>query len=84
MKDDRRKFEEFAELAARRREQVYSIPIPAARIADLEFVATARGEALRSLLRKWVLERLDHEARTGKGRYGMDQSTRILVESPHR
>ena len=84
MKDDRRKFEEFAELAARRKEQVYSIPIPAARIADLEFVATARGEALRSMLRQWVLERLDHEARTTKGRHGVDHSPRILVASPHR
>ena len=84
MKDDRRKFEEFAELAARMREQVYSIPIPAARIADLEFVATARGEALRSMLRQWVLERLDDEARTTKGGYRADQSIRTLVESPHR
>jgi hypothetical protein len=41
MKDDRKKFEEFAEL---------------------EYVATARGEAPRSMLRHWVLERLDDEA----------------------
>jgi hypothetical protein len=79
MKDDRKKFEEFAELAGRRKEhlvhgrgegskpegqvgQVYSIPIPVSRITDLEEVATARGEALRSMLRHWVLERLDVEA----------------------
>ena len=101
MKDDRTKFEEFAELAARRKEhllhrigqppmpegqegQVYSIPIPVARIADLESVATARGEALRSLLRQWVLERLDDEARTTKVSYRADHSLRSLVESRHR
>jgi hypothetical protein len=87
MKDDRKKFEEFAELAGHGKEhllhrhgqrskpegqagQVYSIPIPVARIAELEEVATARGEALRSMLRHWVLERLDDEAprgRTGVG-----------------
>lgn len=86
MKEERTKFEEFAELAARRKEhllhrigqppkpegqegQVYPIPIPAARIADLESVATARGEALGSMLRQWVLERLDDEARPTKGRF---------------
>ena len=42
--------------------RVYSVPIPAARVAELESVATARGEAPRSLLRQWVLERLDDEA----------------------
>ena len=84
MRDERTKFEEFAELAARRKEQVYSIPIPSARIADLESVATARGEALGSMLRQWVLERLDDEARSTKGRHGVDPSNRILVESPHR
>ena len=85
MKDDRKKFEEFAELAGRRKEhlphrlghrsklegqagQVYSIPIPVARIAELEYVATARGEAPRNMLRHWVLERLDDEAPT-KSRY---------------
>ncbi len=76
MKDDRRKFEEFAELAGHSKEhllhrlgqqakpegQVYSIPIPVGRIAELEYVATARGEAPRSMLRHWVLERLDDEA----------------------
>ena len=76
MKDDRRKFEEFAELAGHSKEhllhrlgqqakpegQVYSIPIPVGRIAKLEYVATARGEAPRSMLRHWVLERLDDEA----------------------
>ena len=79
MKDDRKKFEEFAELAGRRKEhlvhgrgegsksegqvgQVYPIPIPVSRITDLEEVATARGEAPRSMLRHWVLERLDVEA----------------------
>jgi len=85
MKDDRRKFEEFAELAGQGKEhllhrhgqrskpegqvaQVYSIPIPVGRIAELEEVATARGEAPRSMLRHWVLERLDDEApRRGLG-----------------
>jgi len=76
MKDDRRKFEEFAELAGHSKEhllhrlgqqakpegQVYSIPIPVGPIAELEYVATARGEAPRSMLRHWVLERLDDEA----------------------
>jgi len=76
MKDDRRKFEEFAELAGHSKEhllhrlgqqakpegQVYSIPIPVGRITELEYVATARGEAPRSMLRHWVLERLDDEA----------------------
>ena len=62
MKDDRKKFEEFAELAQRGREhllhrlgqrskpegqvgQVYSIPIPVARVAELGYAARARGEA---------------------------------------
>jgi hypothetical protein len=101
MKDDRKKFEEFAELARRSQEhsfhrpsqrsrpeghvgQLYSIPIPVTRIAELEYVATARGEAPRSLLRHWVLERLDDEALTKKGRSRAGQSLRSLVESPHR
>jgi hypothetical protein len=101
MKDDRTKFEEFAELAGHSKEhlfhrlgqpskpegqvgQVYSIPIPVARIAELEYVATARGEAPRSMLRHWVLERLDDEAPTKKGRYRAGQSLRSLVEFPHR
>jgi len=101
MKDDRRKFQEFAELAGRRKEhplhrlgqppqpegqvgQVYSIPMPVARIAELEYVAAARGEAPRSLLRQWVLERLDDEARTRKGGYRNDRSPGMLVKSPHR
>src|SRR5712691_9865837 len=88
MKDDRKKFEEFAELAGRRKEhllhrlgqpprsagqvgQVYSIPIPVARIAELEYVATARGEATRSMLRHWVLERLDDEAPRRRGGIGL-------------
>ena len=62
MKDDRKKFEEFAELARRSQEhsfhrpgqrsrpeghvgQVYSIPIPVARVAELGYAARARGEA---------------------------------------
>ena len=62
MKDDRKKFQEFAELAGRRKEhllhrhgqrskpegqvgQVYSIPIPVARVAELGYAARARGEA---------------------------------------
>jgi hypothetical protein len=81
MKDDRKKFEEFAELAGRRKGDllhplgqppkpegraghIYPIPIPVARIADLESVAAARGDAPRRMLRQWVLERLDVEART--------------------
>ncbi len=101
MKDDRKKFEEFAELAGHSKEhllhhlgqrskpegqvgQVYSIPIPVARIAELEYVATARGEAPRSMLRHWVLERLDDEAPTKRGRSRAGESVRSLVESPHR
>ena len=85
MKDDRRKFEEFAELAGHSKEhllhrlgqqakpegQVSSIPIPVARIAELEYVATARGEATRSMLRHWVLERLDDEAPRRRGGIGL-------------
>jgi hypothetical protein len=101
MKDDRKKFEEFAELAGRRKEhqlhrlgqrsklegqvgQVYSIPIPVVRIAELEYVATARGEAPRSMLRHWVLERLDDEAPRRRVGIGRSQSLRSLVESPYR
>lgn len=46
--------------------QVYSIRIPVAQIAELEEVATARGEAPRTMLREWVLERLEDEARKTK------------------
>ena len=51
--------------------QVYSIRIPVAQIAELEEVAAARGEAPRTMLREWVLERLVDEARkTKRGRAG--------------
>lgn len=80
MRDNRKKFEEFAQLAGARREEaphhasqpskrddqeeeVYPIPIPVARVAALESMAMARGEAVRTMLRQWVLERLDDEAR---------------------
>lgn len=42
--------------------QVYSLRIPAERLAQLRHVADARGEAPTALLRRWVLERLDQEA----------------------
>lgn len=49
--------------------QVYSIRIPVAQIAELEEVAAARGEPPRTMLREWVLERLEDEARkTKRGR----------------
>jgi hypothetical protein len=49
--------------------QVYSIRIPVARIAELEKVAAARGEAPRTMLREWVLERLeDEEGKTKRRR----------------
>ncbi|MFA5890601.1 MAG: hypothetical protein WDA27_06585 [Actinomycetota bacterium] len=41
--------------------QVYSIRIPVARIAELEEVAAARGEPPRTMLREWVLDRLECE-----------------------
>lgn len=46
--------------------QVYSIRIPVARIIELEEVAAARGEPPRTMLREWVLERLEDEARRTK------------------
>jgi hypothetical protein len=48
--------------------QIYSIRIPVARILELERMAAARGEAPRTMLRKWVIERLDREARSGRPR----------------
>lgn len=48
--------------------QVYSIRIPVAQIAELEGVAAARGEPPRTMLREWVLERLEDEARKFKPR----------------
>lgn len=50
--------------------QVYSIRIPVAQIAELEAVAAARGEPPRTMLREWVLERLENEARKTKRRTG--------------
>lgn len=51
--------------------QVYSIRIPVAQIAELEAVAAERGEPPRTMLREWVLERLDDEAhKTKRGRAG--------------
>ena len=53
--------------------QVYSIRIPVSQITELEEVAAARGEAPRTMIREWVLERLKAEAlvskrsRAGKG-----------------
>jgi hypothetical protein len=46
--------------------QVYSIRIPVARIAELEEVAATRGEPPRTMLREWVLERLEDETRRAK------------------
>lgn len=85
MKDDRRKFEEFAELAARGKEHLlhhlgqspkparglpYSIPIPVARSSDLGSAAAARAEALSSIFRQWLLEHRADEARPETGNNG--------------
>ncbi|MGH2727071.1 MAG: hypothetical protein ACRDKS_08855 [Actinomycetota bacterium] len=47
--------------------QVYSIRIPVSQIAQLEEVAAERGEAPRTMIREWVLERLKTEAHASKG-----------------
>ncbi len=43
--------------------QVYSIRIPVSQIAELEQIAAERGEAPRTMIREWVLERLKSESR---------------------
>lgn len=42
--------------------QVYSVRIPVSRIEELRRVASGKGLAPSTLLREWVLERLDLEA----------------------
>jgi hypothetical protein len=46
--------------------QVYSIRIPVSQIAELEQVAAERGEAPRTMIREWVLQRLESEAQASK------------------
>lgn len=48
--------------------QVYSIRIPAARIAELEELAAREHQAPRTMLREWVLRRLEDETRTTSAR----------------
>lgn len=46
--------------------QVYSIRIPVSQIAELEQVAAERGEAPRTMIREWVLQRLEAEAQASR------------------
>ena len=48
--------------------QVYSIRIPVSQISELEQVAAERGEAPRTMIREWVLERLKSESQRPKSR----------------
>jgi hypothetical protein len=62
--------------------QVYSIRIPVARIAELEEVAAARGEPPRTMLREWVLERLEKEAHAPKRGRSVVSAKRRSKPSP--
>ncbi len=71
--------------------QVYSIRIPVAQIAELEAVAAERGEPPRSMLRGWVLERLNKEASktkrgggAGRGRRKTKQLSKSAVSAAPR
>lgn len=46
---------------AKESSQVYAIRIPVSRLREIRLLAEARGEQPTSLLREWVLERLDTE-----------------------
>lgn len=61
--------------------QVYSIRIPVDKISELEAIAAARGQAPRSMLREWVLDRLSDEGqRTGRRRKPPKAATDIEAE----
>lgn len=45
--------------------QVYSIRIPVSRLGRIRALATKYGIAPTAMLRKWILERLDAEERSG-------------------
>jgi len=44
---------------------VYSIRIPVERLEELRLLAVSKGEQPTGLMRKWILERLDREAKKG-------------------
>ena len=46
---------------AKEASQVYALRIPVSRLHEIRMLAEARGEQPTSLLREWVLERLDSE-----------------------
>jgi hypothetical protein len=47
------------------RGQVYSIRIPVGKLEELRQLASSKGEQPTALMRKWILERLDREAKKG-------------------
>lgn len=47
--------------------QVYSLRLPATVVEELRVLADAKGEAPTALLRQWVLDRMEQEARTAYG-----------------
>ena len=52
---------------AKEASQVYAIRIPVGRLHEIRLLAEARGEQPTSLLREWVLERLDSELAVAVG-----------------
>jgi hypothetical protein len=57
--------------------QVYSVRIPVERLEELRRIASGMGAAPSTLLRKWVLERLDSELSSGS----ISATSRATAES---
>lgn len=61
-KDDSREARDYAKpLPPRRPAQVYSVRIPVDRLAQLKTLADSQDVAPSTMIREWVLERLDSE-----------------------
>lgn len=50
--------------------QVYSVRLPATAVEELRVLASAKGEAPTTLMREWVLERMEEEFARLPGREG--------------
>jgi hypothetical protein len=69
---------------ARESSQVYAIRIPVSRLRQIRLLADARGEPPTSLLREWVLERLDSELAIAVGEEGGRYELPIPMEPVRR
>lgn len=69
---------------AKESSQVYAIRIPVSRLREIRLLAEARGEQPTSLLREWVLERLDSELAIAVGEEAGRYEIPIAIEPLRR